>query len=175
MYRLIAATLLIAIAVIGCLPDRRAAIVDETHNRPTDPADNSYCYVCHVNYKSEDITKIHAKKGIGCEACHGMSDNHSSDENGLTAPDRMFARDKITAYCTTCHSPDTLRKIESHRQFVFTDNPEIRKVCMECHGTHRLENRTRQWNKETGVLIWKDGSPIMDQEELGGQRAAISF
>ena len=156
-------TLLIALAVIGCQRDSKVALNDEANKHRIDPADNSYCYVCHVNYKSEDITKVHAKYSIGCEDCHGMSDNHSSDENGLTAPDRMFARDKIAAYCTTCHSPDTLRKVRKHRKFVFTDNTEIQKVCMDCHGEHRLEHRTRQWHKETGVLIWKDGAPIMDQ------------
>ena len=165
MYKLIFATLLIATAVIGCQRDPQVAINNGANKHPVDPADNSYCYVCHVNYKSEDITKIHQKKAIGCEACHGMSDNHSSDENGLTAPDRMFARDKITAYCTTCHSPDTLRKVRKHRRFVFTDNLEIQKVCTDCHGTHRLENRTRRWDKDTGILIWKDGAPIMDQAE----------
>ena len=163
MYRRILIALLIALAVFGCQRNPKIAITDGANTHRINPADNSYCYVCHVNYKAEDITKVHEKYSIGCEACHGMSDNHSSDENGLTAPDIMFARDKITAYCTTCHSPDTLRKVRKHRRFVFTDNSKIQKVCTECHGEHRLENRTRRWNKETGVLIWKDGGPIMDQ------------
>jgi hypothetical protein len=163
MYRRITIALLIGLAVIGCQRDPKVALNDKANKHRIDPADNSYCYVCHINYKSEDITEVHEKKGIGCEACHDMSDNHSSDENGLTAPDRMFATDKIMGYCTTCHSPDTLRKVRKHRKFVFTENTKIQKVCMDCHGEHRLENRTRRWNKETGILIWKDGAPIMDQ------------
>ena len=161
VYKLVVAALLIACAVVGCQCFRTAAIIDEDNH--VDSADNSYCYVCHINYKSEDIAIAHENKGIGCETCHGMSDDHSSDENGLCAPGRMFARDKITAYCTTCHSQDDLRKVEKHLRFVFTDNSEKRKVCTDCHGKHRLENRTRKWNKDTGVLSWKDGAPIMDQ------------
>jgi len=149
--------------VVGCHPKREVATVDQ--DNPIEPADNSYCYVCHINYKSEDLCLTHQENGVGCEACHGISEDHSSDENGLTAPDRMFARDKIAAYCTTCHSPDALRKVEKHLQFVFTDNSEKRRVCTDCHGKHRLENRTRTWNKDTGGLVWKDGAPIMDQAE----------
>jgi hypothetical protein len=164
MYKLIAATLLIAAIIIGCHPQKKTALVEHDTESQIEPADNSYCYVCHINYKSEALTVTHQKIGVGCEACHGMSDEHSSDENGLTAPDRMFARNKIAAYCTSCHSPDDLRKVEKHLQFVFTDNSENRKVCTDCHGNHRLENRTRKWNKDTGVLSWKDGAPIMDQQ-----------
>ena len=163
MYKRIAATLFIATVIIGCHPKKEVTLVDNDAEHQSEPADNSYCYVCHINYKSEALTLAHQKVGIGCEACHGMSDEHSSDENGLTAPDRMFASDKITAYCTGCHTPDDLRKVEKHVKFVFADNNEDRKVCTDCHGEHRLDNRTRKWNKDTGALVWKDGAPIMDQ------------
>ncbi len=165
MYKLITATLLILLIAIGCQTETITVVNDDTTSH-IGPADNSYCYVCHINYKSEDITTNHQKYGIGCESCHGMSDNHSSDENGLTAPDRMFAKDKIRAYCTSCHSEKNLRKVDMHRQFVFTDKTGDRKVCTDCHGKHRLVNRTRKWNKDTGVLVWKDGAPVMDQTEF---------
>ncbi len=165
MHKLITITLLMACAGIGCQRNQTDTGDDKDSKQPNDPADNSYCYVCHINYKSEDITMIHAEKGVGCEACHGMSEAHSSDENGLTAPDRMFAQDRVTPYCASCHSVIKLRRVEKHMQFVFTKNREDRKVCTDCHGKHRLENRTRKWNKATGVLIWKDGAPIMDQAE----------
>jgi len=165
MYKRIAATLVIAIALIGCHARKEVAVVDDKPEQHNEPADNSYCYVCHINYKSDPLTLAHQKVGIGCEACHGMSDEHSADENGLTAPDRMFASDKIVPYCTGCHNPAELRKIEKHLLFVFAGNSQNRKICTDCHGKHRLENRTRKWNKDTGGLVWKDGSPIMDQAE----------
>jgi hypothetical protein len=165
MYKHIAAALVIAALVMGCHPPKEVARVDDDSTHQSEPADNSYCYVCHINYKSEALTLAHEKIGVGCEACHGMSDAHSSDENGLTAPERMFATDKIVAYCTDCHNPAELRKIEMHLLFVFVGSSQNRKVCTDCHGKHRLENRTRKWNKDTGVLVWKDGSPIMDQAE----------
>jgi hypothetical protein len=164
VHKLITATLLILLIAIGCQTNT-ITVVENDIDKPIEPADNSYCYVCHINYKSEDIAAQHEKQGVGCESCHGMSDNHSSDENGLTAPDRMFAKDKIRAYCTSCHREKDLRKVEMHRQFVFMDKTDDRKGCTDCHGKHRLENRTRKWNKDTGALVWKDGAPVMDRTE----------
>ena len=163
MHKHIALALLMAVTIIGC---QRSATVnpEESHAAaPTEPADNSYCYVCHINYKSEDITLAHEKIGVGCESCHGLSEDHSADENGLTAPDRMFASAKITPYCMTCHSEAALRKVRKHRSAVFTTVDKNKKLCTDCHGKHRLENRTRKWDKDTGDLVWKDGAPIMDQ------------
>lgn len=163
MQRMTLGVLLAALTLIGCQSQKEVTTVGHVSEVQGEPADNSYCYVCHINYKSEYLTVTHQKVGIGCETCHGMSDEHSSDENGLTAPERMFATGKIGAYCTGCHNPADLRKIEKHLLFVFAGNARNRKVCTDCHGAHRLENRTRKWNKDTGALVWKDGSPIMDQ------------
>ena len=33
-------------------------------------ADNSRCFVCHVNYMQEDIAVAHARADIGCANCH---------------------------------------------------------------------------------------------------------
>ena len=64
---------------------RRAAA--KPAERP-EPADNSYCLVCHANYDDENLTKAHQPAGVGCEQCHGTSVKHSGDEDGLTPPDR---------------------------------------------------------------------------------------
>ena len=57
-----------------------------------EPADNSYCIVCHLNYETEKLTTGHQIAGVGCAKCHGESEKHSGDEDGLTPPDVMFAQ-----------------------------------------------------------------------------------
>ena len=55
-------------------------------------ADNSFCLVCHANYKQEKLVRVHETQGIGCETCHGISDKHSEDEDSLIPPDILFAK-----------------------------------------------------------------------------------
>ena len=126
----------------------------QSEKKDAKKADNSYCYVCHINYQEEKLNLQHEKAGIGCEKCHGLSENHSSDEDGLTPPEKMYQGEKISKLCLSCH-PDNKSTLEK---------PENKdKTCADCHKTHRLENRTRRWNKETGELIGQDSSPAMDK------------
>ncbi len=110
-------------------------------------ADNSRCFVCHVNYMQEKIAVTHAKAGISCAKCHGSSDAHLADEswasggNG-TAPDIMYPKDKIDASCMTCHARDKIDTPE--HQGVLADAPGT-KVCTDCHGSHRLPQRRCKW------------------------------
>ena len=109
-------------------------------------ADNSRCFVCHVNYMQEDIAVIHARADIGCAACHGESDEHIADEswasggNG-TAPDIMYPRPKINPFCLDCHTRD---KIDTEQHKPLFANFE-KMVCTDCHGSHRLEVRKCKW------------------------------
>ncbi len=109
-------------------------------------ADNSRCFVCHINYMQEPIAVTHARANVGCASCHGASDAHIADEswgsggNG-TAPDVMYPRDKINPACMACHPRD---KIDApHHQPVFADTDA--KVCTDCHGDHRLAQRRCKW------------------------------
>jgi hypothetical protein len=110
-------------------------------------ADNSRCFVCHVNYMEEKLATTHAKANTGCAACHGPSDAHIADEswasggNG-TAPDRMYTRDKINASCMACHPKD---KIDTPQHTAVLADTEGKKVCTDCHGEHRLPRRQCQW------------------------------
>jgi hypothetical protein len=124
------------------LEDEPAA---EATNGPA--ADNSRCFVCHVNYMQEEIAVAHAQANISCAACHGESDAHIADEswasggNG-TAPDVMYPKAKINPACMTCH---TVEKIDTpHHQPVLADT-EGKKVCTDCHGDHRLPQRRCRW------------------------------
>ena len=109
-------------------------------------ADNSRCFVCHINYMQEDIAVIHARADIGCAACHGESDEHIADEswasggNG-TAPVTMYPRPKINPFCMGCHPKD---KIDTDQHKPLFANME-KTVCTDCHGKHRLEVRKCKW------------------------------
>lgn len=110
-------------------------------------ADNSRCFVCHINYAQEDIAVIHARANIGCNKCHGESDEHIADEswasggNG-TAPDIMYPRPKINQFCMGCHPKDKIDAVQ--HEPLFADTPE-KRYCTDCHGSHRLTRRKCKW------------------------------
>jgi hypothetical protein len=133
---------------------------------PREAADNSFCYVCHANYESEKLVKVHQSEGVGCETCHGMSDKHSQDEDSLTPPDVIFAAAKVASYCGQCHEKrDLLDGDESHEKF-FAGQVEPDKTCTSCHDMkHVLKVRTRRWNKETRKIEWYDGVRMMQQKD----------
>ena len=110
-------------------------------------ADNSRCFVCHVNYMQEDIAVTHARANIGCAGCHGESDEHIADEswasggNG-TAPDIMYPRPKINPFCMGCHPRDKI-DTEQHKPLFASGSKE--RYCTDCHGDHRLAVRKCKW------------------------------
>jgi hypothetical protein len=107
-------------------------------------AGNDRCLVCHVNFKTEQLATSHLKQDITCDQCHGASNVHCSDEDNVTAPDKMYPRAKIAAMCAECHP--------KHKDSVSAADMK-EKVCTDCHGKHRLAVRTRVWDKETGKLL----------------------
>ncbi len=102
-------------------------------------ADNSRCFVCHVNFMEEDIAVIHARADMGCKDCHGESDEHIADEswasggNG-TAPETMFPKPTIVPFCMGCHTKEKIDTVQ-HKPF-FADIDKM--VCTDCHGKHRI-------------------------------------
>jgi hypothetical protein len=133
-----------------------------------DPADNSYCLVCHNNYRREKLVKVHEPVGISCETCHGISDKHSEDEDSLVPPDVLFERSKISLFCGQCHQQDELiESDECHKKF-FAGKLDAEKTCLSCHGMeHELKVRTRRWNKVTREVEWYDGVRMMQQRGEG--------
>ncbi len=120
---------------------------DESAEESDEPqADNSRCFVCHINYMAEDIAVIHARADIGCAGCHGESDEHIADEswasggNG-TAPDTMFPKPKIVPFCMGCHPKDKIDTVQHKPLF---ENIE-KMVCTDCHGEHLLPIRRCKW------------------------------
>jgi len=118
-------------------------------------ADNDRCHVCHVNFSEDALAVGHARNNVGCERCHGPSDEHCSDEGNITPPEIMFAREKIDRACKECH-PDPMERLVLEARyclFVALTDEEKKKVCTDCHGSHRMNVRTVRWDKATGKLI----------------------
>lgn len=116
------------------------------------PADNSRCLVCHGNYDEEGFAVHHAKHGIGCEKCHGPSDDHAGDENHTTPPDIMYPADKVNPACLKCHDRTKLAKLEKHLPF-WDEIAANTQQCTDCHGKHRLARRTVRWDKVTRKFL----------------------
>jgi hypothetical protein len=122
-------------------------LLDGGENRPAAPAgpvaDNSRCFVCHLNYMQEEIAVVHAWVNIGCVGCHGNCDAHIADEswasggNG-TPPGVMYPREKINLFCMGCHPKDKMPA-------AFLAGTAREKYCTDCHGKHRLAQRKCKW------------------------------
>ncbi len=110
-------------------------------------ADNSRCFVCHMNFMDEDIAVTHAKADIGCADCHGESDEHIADESWAsggkgTAPDVMFPRPGINPFCMECHNKEKIDTVQHQPLFANTET----MVCTDCHGKHRITTpRKTKW------------------------------
>ncbi len=151
----------VGIALQGCeekvLDEPPLRLEDDINSQqltlPSGPvADNSRCHVCHLNYAEEELAVVHARANIGCEQCHGACDAHCSDEDNITPPDTMFAMEKINSFCKSCHADAQLGG--------------GKKYCTDCHGDHRLDYRTRRWDKSTGQLIEDDSVRMMTDDML---------
>jgi len=126
--------------------------------------DNSFCYVCHADYKQEKIASAHLAEGIGCEQCHGPSFDHSEDEDHLTAPDTMYARTIINRACIQCHDQRQLKEGDdgADHELVVEDAATTVDVCTDCHGKHRMKLRSRRWDKASRELVYSGAAVPAD-------------
>lgn len=157
----------VAVLVMACKPqvkEEPLLLLEESEELSGPMADNSRCYVCHINYDGEVLAVTHARADIGCERCHGSSDAHCSDEDNITPPDIMFPVAKIKPFCMGCHSREEIN-IPVHKG-VLVDTGTREGCCTECHGEHRLSHRTRRWDKTTGKLIEDDKVRMLTDEML---------
>ncbi len=135
----------------------------EDHEPTKNMADNSRCYVCHINYSEEKFALKHARHDIGCETCHGESDAHCGDEDNITPPDIMFAKEKINPSCLHCHDETDLREHKVHVKVL--EGASKKKYCTDCHAkSHRLKYRTRRWDKNTRKLIEDDKVRMLEHK-----------
>lgn len=144
---------------------------------PTDQAkmkvDNQACYVCHGNYKDEELVVVHGIDEVGCIDCHGKSLDHRDDEDNVTPPQKMYAPQDIGKMCGDCHEDHIAPAAKviarwQQRCPAKTDPKTI--VCTDCHGRHRLKFRTVWWDKKTGKLIVRQqGQRIKVAPDLTGK------
>jgi sugar phosphate isomerase/epimerase len=139
--------------------------------RPS-PANNTSCYVCHLNYKEEPFARWHTEAGVGCAQCHGESREHAADEANTTPPTVMYWPSKIDPSCARCHNyhnapAQTVLARWQERSSGKTDSAAA--VCTDCHGEHRLKLRTIIWDKQSRVLLVKH-KPTFTQADAGQAR-----
>ncbi|NUQ64045.1 MAG: cytochrome c3 family protein [Pirellulales bacterium] len=149
-----AALLLTALALAGLRPRRAEAGPPEkpaeTSSESAAEADseefidplgpNSACYVCHVTFVQEELSKVHKAEKTGCIDCHGLSAAHANDEDiGATPPDIVYQRGQIDAACVKCHETHDAPAAKVVARFVVRKlSPSAAAVCTDCHGEHRI-------------------------------------
>jgi hypothetical protein len=110
------------------------------------PVNNSSCLHCHQNLKDELISRVHERrKRQLCIDCHGLSTAHVQAE-GEAAPDHVFTRGEIDAYCSKCHRrphKSQARIDQFIEEWQGKTRPNGRtvtaaSVCTDCHGNHVL-------------------------------------
>ena len=101
---------------------------------------NATCYICHMTFVREPISRIHFKAKVTCIKCHGLSSDHANDEDvGATKPDNIFKREKINAMCVECHKNHDVPAGEVIARFLQRKPTQSPLVCSDCHGQHRIE------------------------------------
>jgi hypothetical protein len=102
---------------------------------------NAACYVCHIPFVKEEISRIHLKEQIECIKCHGLSAAHANDEDiGATPPDITYERNEVDGACGECHEEHDVPAGEVVARFMERKlSPEQPPICTDCHGHHRIE------------------------------------
>ena len=118
-------------------PDAKAEPAEET-----DPLGaNAACYVCHITFIKEELSKTHLAAKVGCVKCHGLSAKHANDEDiGATKPDITYKRNQVDAACKKCHEDHDVPAAKVIGRLVSRRLPASTvPVCTDCHGMHKIE------------------------------------
>ena len=142
--------------------DEPLLLLDDAVQTADGGADNSRCHVCHLNFAMEKLSVTHACANISCENCHGESDAHCGDEDNITPPEIMYPEGEINAACLKCHG-SRMKMTAKHKAVL---SGRLKKTCTGCHGEHRMNHRTRRWNKETGELISDDKVRMLTDDTI---------
>ena len=102
---------------------------------------NAACYVCHIPFVKEELSRLHLKAKVACIECHGVSAGHVNDEDiGATPPEVVFKRKQIDTMCVECHKGhDVPAREVITRWLQRRRSAESAAVCTDCHGTHKIE------------------------------------
>ena len=101
---------------------------------------NAACYVCHMTFIFEELSKVHLAEKVTCVECHGISAPHANDEDiGATKPDKTYKRCQVNAACRKCHKKHDAKPEEVIARWIEIGLPKQKPVCTDCHGTHKIE------------------------------------
>ena len=122
--------------VVGCLCD--AIPNDGGGSKALGP--NAACYVCHMTYVKEPMSRLHLKHRVYCIDCHGTSAAHANDEDiGATKPDIYFKRNQVNASCRKCHSDHDAAPEKVIKRWIERKLTVSPPVCTDCHGSHKIK------------------------------------
>jgi len=103
---------------------------------------NAGCYVCHMTFVREELSKVHLAAEVGCTRCHGTSAPHANDEDiGATKPDIVFARKQVNPFCRTCHATHDVapeKVLARWQQRGACQKAMGAAACTDCHGSHKI-------------------------------------
>ncbi len=131
---------------------------------PAKAQPKSSCVSCHLEEIDEDHAKlvgeyqndVHAKRGVGCEGCHGGDPTAEEAEDAMSEDAGYIgkpARHEIPAMCARCHAdPNYMRGfnpniptdqyskylISGHGKRLSKNHDPKVAVCTSCHGTHGI-------------------------------------
>jgi hypothetical protein len=120
----------------------RPAEAEDPAADETDPLGaNAACYVCHMLFVKEELSKVHLKDKVPCIKCHGLSAAHANDEDvGATPPDVAFKRAQIDPMCLECHKTHDVPAREVVACFLKRRlSPKSVPACTDCHGSHKIQ------------------------------------
>ena len=102
---------------------------------------NAACYVCHIPFVKEELSKVHLEGKVTCIVCHGLSAAHANDEYvGATPPDVGFTRDEVDPLCLRCHETHDAPARKVLARFLERGlSPKSVPACTDCHGSHKIE------------------------------------
>lgn len=101
---------------------------------------NAACYVCHMTFVREALSKTHLKAEVGCIECHGISSGHANDEDiGATPPDISFEREQVDTMCRNCHGSHDVPAAQVIARWLEQHPAKSPVACTDCHGTHRID------------------------------------
>jgi len=144
----------VALAMVAVMPACRTGgdrdnssspTAQEQQHNPLGP--NAGCYVCHMTFVLEELTRTHLDQQIGCVQCHGVSAGHANDEDiGATPPDIVVKHDEVNGFCRDCHPAHDVpaeevvaRWLQRNKQQAASQPVRQSAICTDCHGNHRLD------------------------------------
>ena len=131
---------------------------------------NAACYVCHMTFVREELSKVHLEEKVTCVECHGVSAGHANDEDiGATPPDVTFERSEIDASCAECHDEHDVPPRKIIARWLERARPNFSPVCTDCHGTHKIEKAEQAEEKEADA----SSGELVEPRDTGADQACL--